>query len=118
MDRFVSVISRQSNSCPNALCERTFVRMTPPTSRRNFLIASGSTLLAAAIARGANDPASKKKLGWAVMGLGRLALGEVMPAFAKCELSTCTALVSGHPDKANDTARKYNVDPKNIYNYE
>src|SRR5205823_1440249 len=59
-----------------------------------------------------------KKLGWAVVGLGHLALGQVMPAFAKCELSQCTALVSGHPDKAKDNAQKYNVNPKNIYNYE
>ena len=41
-----------------------------------------------------------------------------MPAFAKAELSKPAALVSGHPDKANDTAKKYSVDPKNIYNYE
>src|SRR2546423_9035931 len=91
----------------------------PPTSRRNFLAATGSTLLAATMLRGApNDQPAEKKLGWAVVGLGHLALGQVMPAFAQAKLSQCTALVSGHPDKAMENARKYNVNPKNIYNYE
>src|SRR3954467_7586873 len=89
------------------------------TSRRNFLVATGTTLLAAAVARAAPEAQpSQKKLGWAVMGLGKLALGQVMPAFAKCHLSQCVALVSGHPDKANQVAQQYGVDPKNIYNYE
>src|SRR5437764_8391170 len=92
---------------------------TPQTSRRNFLVATGTTILAASLSRGAPEAnAGKKKLGWAVVGLGRLALGEVMPAFAKCQRSQCTALVSGHPDKAEENASKYGVDPKNIYNYE
>lgn len=61
---------------------------------------------------------SEKKLGYAVVGLGKLALEEVMPAFAKCRLSRPTALVSGHPEKARQVARAYGVDPKKIYNYE
>src|SRR4051794_23115541 len=94
--------------------------MPPPTtSRRDFLVATGTSLLAAAVLRAApGDDTPRKKLGWAAVGLGRLALGQVMPAFAHCQFSQCTALVSGHPDKAKENAQKYNVDPKNIYNYE
>lgn len=59
-----------------------------------------------------------KKLGWAIVGLGNLAIHEILPAFAKCEKSSVTALVSGHPDKANKLAQQYGVNPKNIYNYQ
>ncbi len=59
-----------------------------------------------------------KKTGWAVVGLGYLAINEILPAFAKCEKSRVVALVSGHPDKANKLALRYGVNPKNIYNYQ
>lgn len=63
------------------------------------------------------DPPGKK-LGWAIVGLGNLAIHEILPAFAKCEKSKVTAFVSGHPDKANKLALRYGVNPKNIYNYQ
>lgn len=60
----------------------------------------------------------KKKYGWAVVGLGQLALGQVMPAFGLCDLSQLTALVSGHLDKAKTVAEAYGVANDAIYNYE
>ena len=63
------------------------------------------------------DPPGKK-LGWAIVGLGSLAINQILPAFAKCEKSKVVALVSGHPDKANKLAARYGVNPKNIYNYQ
>jgi len=62
------------------------------------------------------DPPGKK-LGWAVVGLGSLAINQILPAFATCEKSRVVAFVSGHPDKAHKLALRYGVDPKNIYNY-
>jgi len=59
-----------------------------------------------------------KKMGWAVVGLGSLAINQILPAFAKCEKSRVVALVSGHPDKANKLALRYGVNPRNIYNYQ
>jgi len=59
-----------------------------------------------------------KKLGWAIVGLGQLALAEVMAAFREAKLSKPVALVSGHADKAKAVADAYGVDPKNIYNYD
>jgi len=58
------------------------------------------------------------KLGWAIVGLGNLAIHEILPAFAECEKSKVVAFVSGHPDKANQLALRYGVNPKNIYNYQ
>jgi predicted dehydrogenase len=59
-----------------------------------------------------------KPVGWAIVGLGQLALAEVMPAFREAKLSRPVALVSGHPDKANQVAAFYGIDPKKIYSYE
>jgi len=97
-------------------------------SRRGFIAKVGQgfvaanvagTLLKEAVAKEAGVPDSPdKKLGWAIVGLGNLSIHEILPAFAKCEKSKVTALVSGHPDKANRLAQQYGVNPKNIYNYQ
>jgi predicted dehydrogenase len=60
----------------------------------------------------------ERTLGWAIVGLGQLALEEIMPAFGDCKLSKPTALVSGHPDKARSVARAYGLAEDAIYNYE
>jgi glucose-fructose oxidoreductase len=92
-------------------------------SRRGFLQQAGAGLVAshlaarAAEAQRVPDPPGRK-LGWAVVGLGSLAINQILPAFARCEQSRVTALVSGHPDKARKLATRYGVPEKNIYNYE
>ncbi|HEX8322818.1 MAG TPA: Gfo/Idh/MocA family oxidoreductase [Tepidisphaeraceae bacterium] len=99
-------------------------------TRRNLLI-SGGLLAAAALPSMAatplappdkqpeklDVPTAQKKAGWAIMGLGELALQQVLPAFGACERSRPVALVSGHPDKARKVAEAYGIDPKNIYGY-
>jgi predicted dehydrogenase len=96
-------------------------------TRRGFIGKIGQGLLAANVAGALLKDASAqlvvpdppgKKLGWAVVGLGSLAINQILPAFAKCEKSKVVALVSGHPDKANKLALRYGVNPKNIYNYQ
>ncbi len=59
-----------------------------------------------------------KKLGWAIVGLGSLAINQILPAFAKCEKSRVAALVSGSPEKARKLAERYGVNQKSIYNYQ
>ena len=96
-------------------------------TRRGFITKVGQglvaanlagTLLKSAAALQVPDPPGKK-LGWAIVGLGSLAINQILPAFAKCEKSKVVALVSGHPEKAEEqAARKYGIDPTNIYNYE
>ncbi|HVY08120.1 MAG TPA: Gfo/Idh/MocA family oxidoreductase [Burkholderiales bacterium] len=58
-----------------------------------------------------------KRVGYAVVGLGRLAIGEVLPAIAKSKRSRVVALVSGDADKAGKVARQYAVRPDSIYDY-
>jgi predicted dehydrogenase len=108
--------------------------MTPDPDRRTFLAVAGAGALAStAMAQKKDIPLAppdkqppdlklpdppKKPAGWAIVGLGKLALEEVMPAFAECERSKPVALVSGHPDKAKKVASAYGLDPKNIYDYQ
>lgn len=60
----------------------------------------------------------ERQVGFAIVGLGQLALEEVMPAFAECQLAKPVALVSGHPEKAKKVAKAYDISPDAIYNYE
>jgi predicted dehydrogenase len=94
-------------------------------SRRGFLKASGALLAAGAAAQllpatagAADEPAGGRKLGYAVVGIGSLAMGQILPGFGHCKRSRPVALVSGHPVKAKQQAEKYGIDPKRIYNYE
>ncbi|HZR66635.1 MAG TPA: Gfo/Idh/MocA family oxidoreductase [Terriglobales bacterium] len=96
-------------------------------TRRGFMTRVGQGLFAANVAAGWLKDASAqlvvpeppgRKLGWAIVGLGSLAINQILPAFAKCEKSKVVAFVSGHPDKANKLALRYGVNSKNIYNYQ
>lgn len=86
-------------------------------SRRSFLKTAAGALLAQV----PNVPLPElpgKKLGWAVVGLGNLAINQILPALPKCQKSRLAALVSGRPPKANHLAQVYGVDAKNVYSYE
>ncbi|MDU0371412.1 Gfo/Idh/MocA family protein [Hymenobacter endophyticus] len=61
---------------------------------------------------------NQKKLGFAIVGLGKFAQEQMMPAFKDCKHARITALVSGSPDKAKKLATEYGVDTKNIYSYD
>lgn len=96
-------------------------------TRRGFITKVGGGLVAANVASAFLNQASAqlkvpdppgKKVGYAVVGLGSLAIFQILPALAKCEKGRVVALVSGHPDKANKIALRYGVNPKNIYNYQ
>lgn len=103
-------------------------------SRRGFLskmgvgvaastVASAITPLAVSAKAKSQSPQDApeppgKKCGYAIVGLGSLAIHQILPAFCKSEKSKVVALVSGHPDKAAKLAARYNVNPKSIYNYQ
>jgi predicted dehydrogenase len=122
--------------------------------RRNFLIASGKSLLTASVlGTYFSDPAypqalqtqipqkplkltaldapseketaplptpiePRKRIGYALVGLGHLTLEELLPAFASCKYSKPVALVSGDPGKAATVAAQYGIDSNHIYNYQ
>jgi glucose-fructose oxidoreductase len=106
-----------------------------PTSlnRRKFVAGAGLTLMAGAASAqdlptglgGRPDPSlgmatplpEDRQLGFAVVGLGKLALGEVMDAFATARRAKVTALVSGNREKALRVAAQYGVPERGIYDY-
>ena len=59
-----------------------------------------------------------KKIGFAIVGLGELALTEVLPAFSQSKHCEPVAMVSGHPDKAKAVAASYGIDLNHIYSYD
>ena len=61
---------------------------------------------------------SDKKIGIAIVGIGNLTLGQILPAFGHCQYIKPVALVSGDADKAGKVARQYNIPEKNLYTYE
>jgi predicted dehydrogenase len=109
-------------------------RRETDVTRRGFLRTAGGSLIAAPLVGGGVaaaaglaeaqvpdirlPPAPGKKARWALVGLGSLAINQVMPAFAKCEKSQLTAFVSGRREKANTLAARYGVDQKHIYSYD
>ncbi len=107
-----------------------------PLTRRTFLAAAGTTLIAAtgpaitdenyqqhAVSEGPDDLNTAplppgQRLGIAVVGIGQLTLGQILPAFAASKTVRLAGLVSGHADKAQRLAQDYGVDPKAVYSYD
>lgn len=105
-------------------------------TRRNFLQRAGQAVVTTSLleAVGESSPADLpgvsykqqlqvpeppgKKLGYAIVGLGRLAINQILPAFAKCEKSKVVAFVTGDRAKGERLAARYGVNPKNIYGYQ
>lgn len=87
--------------------------MIEDLSRRDVL--GGAVAAAAATTLRAQPVAGQ--VGFAVVGLGKLALGQIIPGFANCRNARLSALVSGHPDKASRVAGEHNVSDSSIYNY-
>ena len=62
--------------------------------------------------------APDERVGFAIVGLGRLSVEQLLPAFGQCKKAKPVALVSGSPDKAREIAAQYGILEKNIYNYQ
>src|SRR6266498_2181805 len=92
-------------------------------SRRDFL--RGLTLGTAAVATTdllaiAEALAQNKgrKLGVALLGLGRYSTNQLGPALRETKLCYLAGVVTGHPEKGEKWAADYNLDKKNIYTYD
>lgn len=58
-----------------------------------------------------------QRVGFAVVGLGRLTLGEILPAMGKSKYCKPVALVSGDRDKARKVAAQYGIPDSGLYDY-
>ncbi|MET0258491.1 MAG: Gfo/Idh/MocA family oxidoreductase [Methylobacterium sp.] len=59
----------------------------------------------------------EKRVGFAIVGLGRLTLEEILPAFAASTSARPVALMSGSPEKARLVAAQYGIAAEAIYGY-
>lgn len=60
----------------------------------------------------------EERVGFAIIGLGRLTLESILPAFAACMSARPVALVSGHADKARIVAAQYGIRPGAVHDYD
>ncbi|SAK99216.1 oxidoreductase domain-containing protein [Caballeronia fortuita] len=58
------------------------------------------------------------RIGYAIVGLGRLSLNQILPALAQCKYSKVTALVSGDRAKALRVARQCGVPEADVHDYQ
>src|SRR3954470_17900616 len=103
-----------SGSFGEDVSRRGFLHRAGGGAMAMSLAASGIAALAlpAANAQEPQNVAAKeapggKKLGWALVGIGRLSQNQLLPALKKARLSKLTALVSGDPNKANAIADQF-----------
>jgi predicted dehydrogenase len=61
--------------------------------------------------------APNERVGFAIVGLGRLSLQEILPAMLESTRCKVTALVTGDAAKGARVAAQYGVDPKKVYAY-
>ena len=76
----------------------------------------GALGLAARFVPEAAAQGDNRKIGYAVIGLGRIA-AHFMPGARNSSNSRITALVSGHRDKAERIAAEYGIPSSSIYSY-
>ncbi|HVV54308.1 MAG TPA: Gfo/Idh/MocA family oxidoreductase [Mucilaginibacter sp.] len=96
------------------------MKTSHPFSRRDFLRVSSLGLGALTFGNtlSAFTPKKGKKLGIALVGLGNYSNGQLGPALQHTKNCYLAGIVTGHPYKADDWSKRYNIPEKNIYNYQ
>src|ERR1043165_4096642 len=88
---------------------RTFIAQAAAVAAAPYISTRVTRALAAA---------SKKKLGFALCGLGSLSTHQIAPALQKTENCRLAGIITGPPAKAVTWKAQYNIPDRNIYNYE
>ncbi|WP_426009804.1 Gfo/Idh/MocA family protein [Caulobacter sp. DWR2-3-1b2] len=92
--------------------------MSNRISRRGLIgVVGASTALAAAKAPAIATP-DADKVGFAVVGLGKLSLGQIIPGLKVAKGAKLAAVVSGHPDKARRVAAENGLPADAVYGYD
>jgi predicted dehydrogenase len=90
-------------------------------TRRKFVVQAAALAAAPFISTRvtrALAAASKKKLGFALCGLGSLSTNQIAPALQKTEHCRLAGIITGTPAKALRWQARYNIPGRNVYNYE
>jgi predicted dehydrogenase len=94
--------------------------MADAPSRRAMLAlaaASGGALVLPRRLRAAAAPPARR-IGFALVGIGKLTQTQLIPALRATKIARLTGLVSGHADKARTVAAAEGVPERNIYSYD
>lgn len=59
-----------------------------------------------------------RKFGYAIVGLGKYAINQILPAFEECQHARLTALVSGDMTKARRVGKQYGIKESHLYSYD
>ena len=104
---------------PNEISRRTLIELG--------LAGASVAVAGAAVARPSGNPVGdpqdrptlpdKDKIGFAVVGLGKLALGQIIPGLKTAKSAKLVAVVSGDPAKAKRIAAENGLPADAIYNY-
>src|SRR6266536_204054 len=62
--------------------------------------------------------AQERKIGYGIVGLGRISMQHFMRACKMSKYSRVTALVTGHREKSDKMAGQYDIPARSIYSYE
>jgi predicted dehydrogenase len=90
---------------------------SPFVSRRDFL--KTSTLAVAGLPLlGALAAEPKRKIGFALCGLGSLSTHQIAPALQQSQFCRLAGIVTGTPAKAARWKSQYNIPDRSIYNYD
>jgi predicted dehydrogenase len=90
-------------------------------ARREFLVQAAAVAAAPFISTRvtrALAAASRKKLGFALCGLGNLSTNQIAPALQKTANCRLAGIITGTPAKAARWQAQYNISAANVYNYE
>src|SRR2546422_7128457 len=88
-------------------------------SRRDFLWGLGSAGLVAGLGRHAgNLLRDNRRLGVALLGLGRYSSGQLGPALRETKLCYLAGVITGHQEKADKWIADYSLKKQNPYSYE
>ncbi|WP_343519551.1 Gfo/Idh/MocA family oxidoreductase [Sphingomonas sp.] len=86
-------------------------------ARRGMLGSIGAGLAVGAMGNMPLWARAKRKLGYAVVGLGSYATQQIMPRLAQCEFAELRALVSGTPAKLEKFGAQYGIPRTHWYDY-
>ncbi len=67
---------------------------------------------------GAPSRRQDRRVGFALVGLGRLSTNEIAPAFARSRLCRLAGIVTGSPAKAAEWTARYGIEPDAVYTYD
>src|SRR4051794_21600489 len=103
---------------PNSISRRTLIELG--LAGASAAIAGSALAEPALVPEPQDSPPlpDSEKIGFAVVGLGKLSLGQIIPGLKTAKGAKLVAVVSGHPEKARRIAAEQGLPADAIYSYD